>query len=281
MKKLSLFLFFVSLYAGFNAQLLWKISGNGLSQHSYLYGTIHIMPKEKFLVSPKIHEAFNYSAKMALEVDLNMDLKTKIKVALEMILPGGKTIKDYLKPDEFSKINSFCLDSLKMKKSKLKKYYRLKPFFFSSVVAQEQMGETSSYELEFMKMAKKRKMKMIGLESIEFQMQTINKISIEDQVKMLVQEFGANSTTQFDEMLNLYLKEDLEGLFKLLSKESDAIPEFNYNFLEVRNKNWIPIIEKNISSNSFFIAVGAAHLPGENGVIELLRGNGFTVDPVK
>jgi hypothetical protein len=279
--KLGLSVFFVFAIVSLNAQLLWKISGNGLSQHSYLYGTIHIMPKDKFLVSPKIRDAFNNSALMALEVDLDLDFKTKIQMAQEMFLPGGKTIKDYMTVEDFKKLNSFCLDSLKMKKRKLKKYYRFKPFFFSSVVAQEQMGETSSYELEFMKMAKKRKMKTIGLESIEFQMQTINKISIEDQAKMLVQEFGANPSVQFDEMLNLYLKEDLEGLYKVVSEESNAIPEFNHNFLEVRNKNWIPVIEKNISSNAFFIAVGAAHLPGENGVIQLLREKGFTVEPVR
>ena len=279
--KLGLSVFFVFAIVSFNAQLLWKISGNGLSQHSFLYGTIHIMPKDKFSVSPKIRDAFNNSALMALEVDLDLDFKTKIQMAQEMILPGGKTIKDYMTVEDFKKLNSFCLDSLKMKKRKLKKFYRFKPFFFSSVVAQEQMGETSSYELEFMKMAKKRKMKTIGLESIAFQMQTINKISIEDQAKMLVQEFGANPSVQFDEMLNLYLKEDLEGLYKVVSEESDAIPEFNHNFLVVRNKNWIPVIEKNISSNAFFIAVGAAHLPGENGVIQLLREKGFTVEPVR
>ena len=81
-------------------------------------------------------------------------------------------------------------------------------------------------------------------------------------------------------MLNLYLNEDLEGLYKIVSEESDAIPEFNHNFLVVRNKNWIPVIEKNISSNSFFIAVGAAHLPGENGVIQLLRSKGYSVEPI-
>ena len=280
MIKIGLSVFFASAIVTLNAQLLWKISGNGLSQHSYLYGTIHVMPKDKFSVSPKIREAFNYSAMMALEVDLNMDLKAKIQMAQEMILPGGKTIKDYMTAGDFQKLHSFCVDSLKMKKRKLKKYYRLKPFFFSSYIALEEMGETSSYEMEFMKIAKKRKMNMIGLESIEFQLQTINKISIEDQVKMLVQEFDANPTAPFDQMLNLYLNEDLEGLYKVVSEESDAIPEFNYNFLEVRNKNWIPVIEKNISSNSFFIAVGAAHLPGENGVIQLLRSKGYSIEPV-
>jgi uncharacterized protein YbaP (TraB family) len=279
MKFLTIIFFFFVVYFS-NAQLLWKISGNGVKQNSYLYGTIHVMPKEKFTISPKIQDAINSSSKMAMEVDLDMDLKTKIRVAQEMILPNGKTLRNYLSAEEFNRLNTYCLDSLKLKKGKLKKYYRLKPFFFSSVVAQEQMGEISSYEMEFMKIAKKRKMTMIGLESIEFQMQTINKITVEDQAKMLMQEFGSNPTEQFDDMLNLYLKEDLEGLYKVVSEESNAIPEFNYNFLEVRNKNWIPVIEKNIASNTFFIAVGAAHLPGENGVIQLLRSKGYSVEPI-
>ena len=279
MKFLTIIFFFFVAYFS-NAQLLWKISGNGVKQNSYLYGTIHVMPKEKFSISSKIQEAINSSSNMAMEVDLDMDLKTKIRVAQEMILPNGKTLRNYLSTEEFNRLNTYCLDSLKLKKGKLKKYYRLKPFFFSSVVAQEQMGEISSYEMEFMKIAKKRKMTMIGLESIEFQMQTINKITVEDQAKMLMQEFGSNPTEQFDDMLNLYLKEDLEGLYKVVSEESNAIPEFNYNFLEVRNKNWIPVIEKNIASQSYFIAVGAAHLPGENGVIQLLRSKGYSVEPI-
>ena len=279
MKFLTIIFFFFVAYFS-NAQLLWKISGNGVKQDSYLYGTIHVMPKEKFSISSKIQEAINSSSNMAMEVDLDMDLKTKIRVAQEMILPNGKTLRNYLSTEEFNRLNAYCLDTLKIKKSKLKKYYRLKPFFFSSVITQEQMGETSSYEMEFMKIAKKRKMTMIGLESIEFQMQTINKITVEDQAKMLMQEFGSNPTEQFDDMLNLYLKEDLEGLYKVVSEESNAIPEFNYNFLEVRNKNWIPVIEKNIASQSYFIAVGAAHLPGENGVIQLLRSKGYSVEPI-
>ena len=262
------------------AQLLWKISGNGLKESSYLYGTIHVMPKEKFSISPKIQQALNSSDALAMEVDLNMDFKTKLQVAQEMIIPGGKTLQDLLNASDFSQVKSYCIDSLHMKRGKFKKYIRLKPFFFSSVIAQEQMGKTASYEMEFNKIAKKSKLPTLGLESIQFQMQTINKMKVEDQAKMMMQEFGSNPEEQFDTMLNLYLKEDLSGLYELIVLETSQIPEFNYNFLELRNSNWIPVIQKQIALQSTFIAVGAAHLPGKTGVIELLKAQGFTVEPI-
>jgi uncharacterized protein YbaP (TraB family) len=160
MKLLTIIFFFFVAYFS-NAQLLWKISGNGVKQNSYLYGTIHVMPKEKFSISSKIQEAINSSSNMAMEVDLDMDLKTKIRVAQEMILPNGKTLRNYLSAEEFNRLNTYCLDSLKLKKGKLKKYYRLKPFFFSSVMLQESLEETKSYELEFGEMAKKGSKKTI------------------------------------------------------------------------------------------------------------------------
>ncbi len=273
------FLFFVQYSV--HSQLLWEISGNGLTKHSYLYGTIHIMPKEKFTISPTIKKAFQSSSELAMEVDLNMDFKTKIQVAQEMIMPGGKTLKDIMSATDFNRVKTYCIDSLHMTNGKFKKYVRLKPFFFSSVIAQEQMGKTASYEMEFNKMAKKRKMRTLGLESIQFQMQTINKMSVEDQAKMMLDEFGNDATDQFDTLLSLYLKEDLEGLYKSVVVETSSIPEFNYNFLELRNSNWIPVIEKQIAQQTTFIAVGAAHLSGPKGVIQLLKEKGYKVEAVK
>jgi uncharacterized protein YbaP (TraB family) len=72
----------------------------------------------------------------------------------------------------------------------------------------------------------------------------------------------------------------LNGLYEAVTAESNEIPDFNQNFLVKRNTNWIPIIEKQISKKATFIAVGAAHLPGENGVIQLLKSKGYQVVPV-
>ena len=281
MKNIYLIPLITLLTANLNGQLLWKISGEGVKENSYLYGTIHVMPENQFSISPKIQKAFDQSRKLAMEIDLNIGLAKQIKIAKKTFLPSGQTIQNLLSPTDFEKVKSFCLDSLKIPEGKFNKYIHLKPFFFSSAIAQEQMGNTKSYEMEFNKMAKKNRKKTLGLETMDYQLETINKISINDQAKMLMEEFDKNPTEQFNDLLRLYLNEDLNGLYSIVTSESSQINNFNQDFLDVRNKNWIPVIESQIKVNSTFIAVGAAHLPGENGVINLLKMKGYTVEPVK
>lgn len=281
MKNIYLIPLITLLTAHLNGQLLWKISGEGVKENSYLYGTIHVMPENQFSISPKIQKAFDESRKLAMEIDLNIGLAKQIKIAKKTFLPSGQTIQNLLSATDFEKVKSFCLDSLKMPEGKFNKYIHLKPFFFSSAIAQEQMGNTKSYEMEFNKMAKKNRKKTLGLETMDYQLETINKISINDQAKMLMEEFDKNPTEQFNDLLRLYLNEDLNGLYSIVTSESSQINNFNQDFLDVRNKNWIPVIESQIKVNSTFIAVGAAHLPGENGVINLLKMKGYTVEPVK
>jgi uncharacterized protein YbaP (TraB family) len=280
MKHFYLSILVLFLLGGSRAQLLWEISGNGLQTKSYLYGTIHVMPKEKFLISPKIQNAFQNTTVLALEVKLKMSLIKQIKIAKKSFLPKGKTLKNYLSENDFLRLKTYCIDSIKLTESKFNKYIHLKPFFFSSLITQEQMGEISSYEIELDKMAKSQRKRRMGLESIEYQLEIINKMSIEDQVKMMMDEIDVNPSTQFNGLLNLYLNEDLNGLYEAVTAESNEIPDFNQNFLVKRNTNWIPIIEKQISKKATFIAVGAAHLPGENGVIQLLKSKGYQVVPV-
>jgi uncharacterized protein YbaP (TraB family) len=280
MKHFYLSILVLFLLGSSRAQLLWEISGNGLQTKSYLYGTIHVMPKEKFSISPKIQNAFQNTTALALEVKLKMSLIKQIKIAKKSFLPKGKTLKNYLSENEFLRLKTYCIDSIKLTETKFNKYIHLKPFFFSSLISQEQMGEISSYEIELDKMAKSRRKRRMGLESIEYQLETINKMSIEDQVKMMMDEIDVNPSTQFNNLLTLYLNEDLNGLYEAVTAESNEIPDFNQNFLVKRNTNWIPIIEKQISKKATFIAVGAAHLPGENGVIQLLKSKGYQVIPV-
>jgi uncharacterized protein YbaP (TraB family) len=63
----------------------------------------------------------------------------------------------------------------------------------------------------------------------------------------------------------------------MISEETDMLPEFNHWFFDVRNANWIPVIEKQIRQQATFIAVGAGHLGGTNGVLELLKKQGYVV----
>ena len=267
-------LLFLLVFSQSNAQLLYKINGKGLKQDSYIFGTIHTMPKEDFDMPNKVMNALKSCETIALEIQLDMSLSEKIELAKMTLIPNGETLKNYMSDSSYTKLKKYCMDSMQWKESKFEQYSHMKPFFFSSVVLQEKIGKQKSFEMEFDKLAKKYKKPLIGLETVMYQMETIDRVSIKDQLQFM-DDFS--NMSEFDVMFKLYEKEDINGLYKMIAEETDMLPEFNHWFLDVRNANWIPVIEKQISKEATFIAVGAGHLGGTNGVIELLKKQGYSV----
>jgi uncharacterized protein len=262
--------------------LFWEISGNGLKQSSYLFGTIHMIRKDDFFLPKVVEEKFESCQILALEIDLDMTIAEKIDLAQKTMLPDAKTIADYIDSSEYQELRNYMINDVGIKLKKTDKYMRLKPFFLSSVILTEQLDDIKSYEEEFMAMAKKNKMKSMGLESIEYQFDIVDKVSIENQLILLMEGTKEiDGLDQFAQMVNLYKNQQLNTLYELTISESTGIDNFKTDFLDTRNSNWIPIIEKSIKDASVFIAVGAGHLAGETGVISLLKAHGYTVTALK
>ncbi len=278
MKKIVLLYMLLASFS--QAQLLYQISGNGLAQASYLYGTIHILPKDKFELSNSLKRAFEASQTIAMEVDLDMSGAEKIALAQKVLLPDGKTLQDFMAAQDYLQLKMYCIDSLKWSESKFERSSKLKPMFFSSILIQESMSDMASYEMEFNKMAKKKHKNTIGLETIEFQLGLFDQLPMQTQVDMLKQDYKSDLKS-FDTLLACYLKEDLETLGVLMAAETAAYPEFNEILLVQRNKSWIAPMRAQMQKESTFFAVGAGHLSGPDGVIALLRANGFTVTAIK
>lgn len=278
MKKrlIQLFLFTLTVFSS-QAQLLYKIEGNNLQKPSYIYGTIHIMPKKDFVISDSIKSAFKTCNELVMEVDLNMDLKTQLEILELTMLPDGKTIADITTKENSERIRNFCLDSINWKESKYNKTSRFQPFFLSSLITQELIGKSKSYEIEFKKLAKKNKMSMSGLETIQFQMNLLSEVSNEEQIKMLLLGLTTDNS-EFNKLLENYLKKDINQLVTLMN--TDLSPEFYSDLIVKRNQKWIPIIIELIQKKSTFIAVGAAHLPGKEGVLNLLQEAGYKITPI-
>jgi hypothetical protein len=277
--KLILNVLFTLIVFSSQAQLLYKIEGNNLQKPSYIYGTIHIMPKKDFVVSDSIKSAFKSCKELAMEVDLNMDLKTQLEILELSMLPDGKTIDDITSKENSERIRKFCLDSLNWRESKYIKSNRLQPFFLSSLITQELIGKSKSFEIEFKKLAKKYKMSASGLETIQFQIKLLSEVSYEEQIKMLQLSLTTDNS-EFNKLLDAYLKKDIDQLGTLMNN-ADLSPEFYSNLIVVRNQKWIPIIAELIQTNPTFIAVGAAHLPGKDGVLNLLREAGYKITPIE
>ena len=123
-------------------------------------------------------------------------------------------------------------------------------------------------------------MSEIGLESIHSQLKIIDQTSIEDQISMLLEEIENGEENSFDIMVKAYNEEDIKTLYNIITSESEGINNFQEKFIDKRNQNWISVIEGSINLEPTFIAVGAGHLYGEKGVINLLKEEGYNVTPV-
>ena len=144
------------------------------------------------------------------------------------------------------------------------------------LILKDKLGKVKVYENKLNKLASKNKMKTMGLETIDEQISIVNKISIEDQVEMFLGTRDYDIIDEYNRLLKAYKQQDISSLYEL-SKETDEFADFEQDFLITRNKNWVPEIEKFINHQSTFIAVGALHLGGPEGVINLLREKGYTV----
>jgi uncharacterized protein YbaP (TraB family) len=236
------------------------------------------MPKKQFVISESITTALKECDALVMEVDINMDFKTQIDAAQRSLLPYGKTIADITSAENAQKIRQFCIDSLHWKESKYVRMSRLTPFFLTSIILQDLIGKSKSFEVELNKLAEKNKMTTLGLETIQMQMDLVNDVPYEEQIKLLLEGLTTDNS-EYNTMLNCYLKQDLNKLGELMN-DAELSPEFNANFLVKRNQNWIPQISKMVQEKPIFIAVGAGHLPGEQGVLKLLQEAGYTVTPI-
>ena len=261
--------------------VFWKISGNGLEKPSFLFGTIHLIPEKDYVFTKTMQAKFDASKILVLEADIDMSLKEQIEIAKKLILPGGKKLNEFMSEKQFADFKSNLLDTLGIKKSKFKKILRIKPVFSMALVLSELLENPISYEQKFIKEAKKRKMEIRGLETLEFQMSLIDSISIKDQIKMLVEDdSNSNPVEEYNKILKAYKRQDLKRLYDFV-KEDEESERMEEDFLIKRNIKWIEGINNTIKKQAAFIAVGAGHLYGEEGLVFLLRKEGYTLKAIK
>jgi len=261
--------------------LLWKVSGNGLEQPSYLYGTFHLLCPADLQISDKVQKAFDKSDQLVLELDFD-DPTVMPTIQQNMMYKDGTTAKDYLNEEEYNMVKTFFSDSLNMPFQRLQ---AIKPFFLSSISLMHFLGcQPASFEQKLTSMAKENSIEVKGLETVQEQLSFIENIPMDMQKKMLMENMKEydKSKKMFDKMVSHYLNDDINGINDIVDEYmSDEYAEFKDDLLLKRNKNWVPDIEKLAKDKSSFIAVGAGHLPGEEGVIDLLREAGYTVKAVQ
>ncbi len=267
--------------------LLWEISGKGLPAPSYLFGTIHMIGKEDFIMGEQTKAAFDKARLVTFEI--NMEEMTNMAVMMPLMMKafmtGDTTLQDLLSKEDYGVVSAH------FEKIGLPMMFvdRIKPMFLSALGSEDALkmqggsDEVVSYEVEFMNMARKQGKSMSGLETAEYQMSMFDSIPYRVQADMLLETIKGGDTgdDQFRQLVELYKAQDLYGLQQMLASDEAGVAEYEDLLLNQRNRNWIPVMEGMMADQVTFFAVGAGHLAGEQGVIALLRRQGYTVRPLK
>jgi uncharacterized protein len=266
---------------GQDKALLYEVSGKGLSQPSYLYGTFHIVCPADLKLTPATSRAMSASQQVYLELDMD-DPRLKTAAMEAMMLPAGKNLKDFLSAADRVFLDRYLTQTVGVGLAQLGTF---KPMALVVLIYQGILGcQPASYDQTFAQMAGNTRKPVLGLETVEQQMSIFDKVPMEDQVKALVEishrpeEVKKEITT----LIAAYKNQDLPHLMKL-AKESEfntESPEFMEDLLTKRNANWIPIIERAARTKPTFFAFGAAHLGGADGVVNLLRAKGYAVKAI-
>jgi hypothetical protein len=285
MKQVSVFLLAIFFFSFGHTQsitkgsLLWEISGNGLAKPSYLFGTFHIMCKDQFSVSETLTSKINSTEQFIGELD--MDDPNLQASLMQKIVLKDQTIESLMDSSSFRKFNDAFKKITGIPATMLNHY---KPFYHLSLLTLKTIPCLNFVqpETELMQIAKKGGKSVLGLETVNEQMDAIDAQPLDSQVvslQKMVLNFDSTKN-MMNEMIEVYKKDDAELLYDYVQKQgTDGIDE--EVLLINRNKNWIPKIKKMMQEKSSFIAVGAAHLGGKTGVLALLKTEGYTVKPVK
>ena len=301
MKKIFLSLLFavVSCIVS-NAQLLYKVSHKNLAKPSYIVGTYHLAPASFIDSIPGAKAALDAVDVVCGEVVMSeMESRESQKKVMEaMTLPDGKSLTDVLTADEMQRLNAYMDKLLGMNldnpllKSQMGK---MTPMALSTQLQVVQyMKLTPGFnpmkliDVHFQKVAKKAGKTVAGLETVDFQIETLYKgTALERQKQQLLCMVDNDGyyALQMKELSAAYFAQDMQALLEITDEKMgnlcDSTPQEEEALIYGRNAAWVEKMPVMMGEASTLFVVGAAHLPGEKGVLELLKAKGYTVEAVK
>lgn len=266
--------------------LLWEISGKGIGEPSFLFGTIHMIGREDYFLTDATKASYEKAKRITFEIDMEemMDFSKLFPLLMKSFMANDTTLEDLLSPEDYELVSEH-FEGIGLPMIFLN---RIKPMFLSALGEGDMMsvdgsGDVVSYEMELMSLAQKDKKPIDGLETAEFQMSVFDSIPYKVQARMLVESIRSEDTGegQFEQMVKLYKSQDLQGMQAMMESEEAGIGGYEDLLLVRRNRNWIPVMAKMMVEQPTFFAVGAGHLGGPEGVVALLREAGYTVKPLR
>lgn len=264
-----------------NNTLLWEISGKGLKKPSYIFGTMHMLCPEDAKVSRSLMLVLDRVKELYFEVDID-DMVQIFGSLKAMNMNDGNRLQDLIAPEAYERVKSYFEKHSPLPFSMIENY---KPMLLSGLIEEQQLPckSTNGMEMVILEESNKRKLEVKGLETMQFQAGLFDSIPYQEQALELVRSVDSVFSQQgaIDTLLQTYRAQDLEMIDQLTTTDKGSSGKYLDLLLYKRNRNWAAQFDTIAPNGPVLFAIGAGHLPGNEGVLSLLGKKGYTVTPLK
>lgn len=252
--------------------LLWRISGNGLTKPSWLYGTIHLVDKRVFNFGDSLYAALEACEGYALEVDPDSIMASYFRENKE----EQTLLRSALSTKDFNRIKKKLQERFDEAPEKIT-VKEFRDYLVQSINKPGKETMNTIMDAWFYDVVRRQGKWVGGIEDIGDQQGLWDDVPITYYVEDFLND-NRGSKSSVEKMITIYLNEDLEGIEKIEDKNGLSIKD---TVMLRRNRKMALRMDSLARIRSTFFAVGAAHLPGDSGVISYLRKKGFRVDPIR
>lgn len=261
---------------------LWRVKGK--THTMFLAGTIHTLREDNYPLPKPIEDAYARSSKVVFEVDEEEMKSPSVhqKLSEAARLPQGVTLQECISKKTQEDLDAYC------KKTGISPttFHRTQPWAVSlaiSLIELQSLGFDPELGMEkhFFTLAKRDGKKLAALETIDFQISLFTNFTAKESEESIKETLERVATFKklSEDMLTAWKSGDLPALDKLLIDTMRRFPEVYEKLVVDRNKRWISQLEEMLNGREdVFVAVGAGHLGGKHGLLELLRKKGFVVE---
>jgi uncharacterized protein YbaP (TraB family) len=259
--------------------LLWQITGNGLKKPSYIFGTMHLLCEDDARLSDNLQKAIAETDQIYFELDLD-DMNELMSSLKYIRMHDNVKLSDLLSKEEYDRIKKYFTDHPSVIPFSMME--RIKPIMLTSLLGGMGCEKTDGMEMSIMTEAKKTNKEIKGLETTEYQAGLFDSIPYEKQAKELLNyvDSGEKYTKSTEELVEVYKKQDLKKIAALTTSSEGGLDQYLDLLVYGRNRRWIQVLNLVLRTKPTLVAVGAGHLPGEQGMLELLKKAGFKLKAV-
>jgi uncharacterized protein len=266
--------------AGHN--FLWRATGRG--GVVYLLGSVHMLSQDYYPLDPALESSFKDSDLLVEEVDLKEMLapEAQLSILTKGMLPDGQTLDKVLTPPTYALVSK----SVGELGAPIEALQRFKPWMLAIALeglALQQGGFDPELGLDkhFYDLAQAGGTPVQGLETAEYQMSRFDGMTMAQQDQFLADTLKELDTekTSVNKLAGAWKSGDAPAVEQIVLKDLKSDPVMYQRLLVERNRNWLPKIDALFSRRGHaFVVVGAAHLVGPDGLLQMLKAKGYAIE---